>query len=97
MERPIFDGADGQGIPMSRPAKVVGELPTAADQAAAFASALSTLGKQLGLKLVNEIRLGTPIHLAFGLSRQQAKQHELAQALLSRGDDVSLDLCPEYC
>lgn len=96
MNRPNYEALDGQGLPYIRQARVVGELPTPSDRLVALASASKTLAGRLHLQLHQSIRFGTAVHLAFGLTRQQAKQHSEAKLLLTRGDDISLDQCPEY-
>ena len=94
-KRPLYEALDRQGLPYMRPAKVIGELPTA-DVAAATDSATQQIAKMLNMSAVRCIQYGAPVFVAFGLTRNQAKQHSLADLLLTRGDEVPLDHCPVY-
>lgn len=96
MQRPTYEALDGQGLPYARPAQVVGELPRAAVDAA-LASATQEVSKRLNMAAQRRIPYGAPVFVAFGLNRPQAKNHPEAALLLTKGDCLSLDLCPEYC
>jgi len=96
MKRPDYEALDGQGLPYIRPSKVVGELSTPEARGAALESATMAVAKKLQLSALRRIGFGTPVHIAFGMTRQQAKNHVDAKLLLTLGDDVSLDFCQEY-
>jgi hypothetical protein len=96
MNRPDYEALDGQGLPYVRTAKIVGELPTPECRTAALKEASEALGRKLGLKVHRTISFGTPSHLAFNMTRPQAKNHAEARLLLTKGEDLSLDHCPTY-
>lgn len=95
LKRPAYEALDGQGVPFERPARVVGELPYA-ERGTALASATLEVAKRLNMAAQRQIPFGGPVFVAFGLSRQQAKQHAESALLMTRGDNLSLDYCPEY-
>jgi len=96
MKRPDYEALDTQGFPYIRAARVVGELPTPEERGAALQAATVEISDRLQLKAQKEICFGTPVHLAFGMTRQQAKNHPQAELLLKKGDEVPLDFCPLY-
>ena len=95
MQRPTYEALDRQGLAYDRPARVVGELPHA-DVDAALASATQEVSKLLNIAAQRRIPFGSPVFVAFGLNRPQAKNHPEAALLLTKGDCLSLYLCPEY-
>lgn len=95
MQRPTYESLDGQGRPYDRPARVVGELPRSHVDSA-LASATLEVSKRLNIAAQRRIPYGAPVFVAFGLNRPQAKNHPAAALLLTKGDRISLDLCPEY-
>ncbi len=96
MIRPDYEALDAQGLPYLRAAKTVGELPTPESRAAALAEASQALGDKLGLTVHKTISFGAPTHLAFNMTRAQAKNHAQASLLLTKGEGLSLDHCPTY-
>lgn len=96
MQRPDYEALDAAGLPFVRPAKIIAELPTPEVRAAALDSATQSVAKQLNSVAQRRIGFGTPVHVAFGMTRQQAKNHPQAKLLLTLGESLSLDLCPEY-
>lgn len=95
MQRPEFED-DSSGLPRIRAARVIAELPTPESRAAALDSATHAVAKKLQAAAQRRIGFGTPVHVAFGLTRQQAKNHPAAALLLTIGSNLSLDICPEY-
>lgn len=96
VKRPDYEALNGQGLPYIRPARIVGELPTPEARLAALDSATHAIAKRLGITALRRIGFGSPVHVAFGLTRPQARNHAMASLLLTAGDDISLDHCPEY-
>lgn len=96
MARPEYEALDGQGRAYLRNARVVGELPSAQDRAAALESATQEVAKLMQVCAQRRIPFGAPVFVAFGLTRPQAKIHVHAELLLTKGCDLSLDYCPEY-
>ena len=96
MNRPDYEALDGHGLPHVRQAKIVGELPTPNARMAALDSATLEVAKVLNTTAARRIPFGGPVFVAFGFTRQQAKNHHEAKLLLTAGDDLSLDYCPEY-
>lgn len=96
MTRPDYEALDGQGLPYVRPARVVGELPSPEERFVALESATQEVAKLLQINAQRRIPFGGPVFVAFGLTRPQAKNHAQAQLLLTTGDSLSLDYCPEY-
>jgi hypothetical protein len=96
MKRPDFEAIDRRGLPHVRAARVISELPSEQSRAAALDSATHAVAKQLQSVAQRRIGFGTPVHVAFGLTRQQARNHPAASLLLTIGGELSLDHCPEY-
>ena len=96
MNRPDYEALDGRGLPHIRQAKFVGELPTPNARMAALDSATLEVAKVLNTTAVRRIPFGGPVFIAFGFTRPQAKNHPKAKLLLTAGDDLSLDYCPQY-
>lgn len=96
MNRPNYEALDGQGLPYVRPARVISELPSSDARRNALDSATLDIAKRLQSLAIRQIGFGTPVFIAFGLTRQQAKVHEQAKLLLTMGCDLSLDFCPEF-
>lgn len=95
MERPDYLALDGQGLEITRKARVIGELPHQ-DRAPACAEAAAFIAKKLGMNAPTRLNFGTPVFTAFKLTRPQAKNREQAKLLLTQGHQVSLDYCPSY-
>lgn len=95
MKRPDYEGLDKHGIPYTRPAITIGELPHE-DVSAALTSATREIESLLGVQALRRISYGTPVFVAFGLTRPQAKNHKEARLMLTKGESLSLDLCQEY-
>lgn len=96
MSRPHYEAANSQGLPYIRLAKIVGELPNSDDRLRALDSATQQVARLLNSVATRRIPFGAPVFVAFGLTRPQAKNHAQATLLLTRGQDLSLDFCPEY-
>lgn len=97
MNRPGFETFDAQGLPYLRPAAIVAELPSPEARALAVNEACATLAASLGLKAHKAIGPTNPVHLAFNMTRAQARNNANARLLLASGADLALDLCPSYC
>lgn len=95
MARPNFEALDRTGLPLIREAKTIGELPPP-NAPQALQEATETIATRLGVPSHHPIALGTPVHLAFKMTRAQSKNHPQAKLLLLSGSEVSLDLCPSY-
>lgn len=96
MKAPLYEALDGNGLSYTRPAQTVGELPTPEERGRALEDATMQVAKALGTAAQRRIGFGTPVHVAFGLSRQQAKNHPQAKLLLTKGDDLPLRWCSLY-
>lgn len=96
MSRPNYEATNGQGLPYIRLAKFVDELPSPDDRLRALDSATHQVARLLNSVATRRIPFGAPVFVAFGLTRPQAKNHAQATLLLTRGQDLSLDYCPEY-
>lgn len=96
MSRPNYEALNVQGLPYIRPARVVAELPTPGARGIALASATQEIAKRLQAVAQRRIGFGTPVFVAFGLTRPQARVHEHANLLLTTGGELSLDYCPEF-
>lgn len=96
MVRPNYEALNRQGIPCIRVAQIVGELPTPDERSRALDSATQQVAKMLSSVATRRIPFGAPVFVAFGLTRPQAKNHAYATLLLTKGEDLSLDYCPEY-
>lgn len=92
MNRPIYEALDASGLPYEREAVVVGELPTPRDRLKALETATGRLATALGMKARRTISLAVPVHVAFGMTRAQAKHHSESDLLLKTGEDLTLDL-----
>lgn len=91
MTRPNYEALDAHGRPYLRPARLVGELPTAEARAIALQSATQVASQILGIKAVRRIPFGGPVFIAFGLSKPEAKKHAQSKLLLTIGESLSLD------
>ena len=89
--RPDYEALDANGFPYIRKARIIGELPNAKDRLQALSTATPKVAAALGIKAKKTINFGTPVHMAFGLTRQQAKHHALSALLLTTGENLSLD------
>ena len=97
MNRPDYEALDNQGMPYTRHARVVGELPTPELRIAALAEATPVISRQIGIPAIRFVKFGNPVFKAFeGLDRNKAKRHPDSALLLTMGDDVPLDFCPSY-
>lgn len=96
MERPLFEGEDSMGLPETRPAQTIGELPAGEEQERALQAATQALASRLQASVHQRLSLDRPVHVALGLTRNQAKVHPEVAILLMQGRDLSLDLVPEY-
>lgn len=95
MQRPPYEATDSTGLPFTRTAQTVGELPVA-DRLRALDSATQSVARLLEMSAVRRISFGTPVFVSFGISRNQAKVHPHAKLMLTNGCDLGLELCPEY-
>lgn len=93
--RPNYEALDSTGREYMRLARVVGELPTPEERHAALESATKTIAAKLGISACRRIPFGVPGYTIF-MTRPEAVKHVLGAWLLTRGDAVSLDHCPEY-
>ena len=95
--RPIIDTVNHQGLPETRPAQVVSELPTPELRQAALLEATSAIADKIGIKSIRSLKLSVPVFSAFnGMTRQKSKHHPDETLLLMPGGEVSLDFCPSY-
>ena len=85
--------AFGEGGEFVRQAVVIHELPTPAMRQQACADATTAIASALKLTPKRSIPFGAPVHLAFGITRPDAKKHAHAPLLLTRGCDVPLIHC----
>lgn len=90
--RPIVEALDSQGLPCLRAAMTVSDLPHE-ERGHALQSCGPMLSQAIGAPIVSQLRYGTPVHLAFGMTRAQAKNHPQKKLLLTSGCDVLLDYC----
>lgn len=93
--RPVIEALDEVGRPHLRMARVVDDLPSAEERRAALELATMAVARQLGIPAVTKIGFGSPVHVAFGLTRPQAKQHDAHALLLTLGALLSLDYCDQ--
>lgn len=93
MKVPSIEALDGSGLPYVRPARCVGELPAVEDRGLALESATMEVARLLNAAAQRRIGFGTPVHVAFGMTRQAAKNHAQAKLLLMKGEDVPLSQC----
>lgn len=96
MNRPDYEALNVQGLPYVRTARVVAELPTPEARSTALNSATQEIAERLQAAAQRKIGFGTPVFVAFGLTRPQAKVHEQAKLLLTMGGDLPLDYCHEF-
>lgn len=94
--RPDYVALDGQGIDYVRPAHTIDELATPADRMAALETSTHEVARRVQMTALHQIKFGTPVFVAFGLTRNQAKTHAFSELLLKHGASLSLDCCPEY-
>lgn len=92
MKRPIYEALSITGFPYERPAKIVGELPIG-EVLNALETATLEVAKIIGVQAQRRIPYGAPVYVAFGLDRARAKNHQYAGLLLSKGENLSLELC----
>ena len=90
---PDYEALDGQGLPYVRPAQCICELPTPQERGRALESATMEIARVLNSVAQRRIGFGTPVHIAFGMTRQAAKNHAHAKILLMKGDAVPLSWC----
>ena len=90
---PIVECLDSVGRPYLRPARVVGELLDREQRITALEMATLNVARELGLTAVRRIGAGVPTHVAFGLTRPQAKAHAARKLLMTAGTDLPLDYC----
>jgi len=76
---------------------IVAELPSPEARAQAVNEACAALAAQLGLTALKAIGPTNPVHLAFNMTRAQARNHPHSKVLLLPADNLGLDLCPSYC
>jgi len=93
MKIPEYEALGGQGLPYVRAAQSIGELPTPDARSSALESATLEIARSLGTSAQRRIGFGTPVHVAFGLTRQQAKNHDDAKLLLLKGEALPLRYC----
>ena len=93
MKIPQYEALDKEGLPYTRAAQSIGELPKPEDRRKALEAATLEIAKQLNSVAQRRIGFGTPVHVAFGLTRQQAKNHAQASLLLVKGDALPLSCC----
>lgn len=96
LARPLFEGLDGTGLPYTRQARSIGELPLP-DRTAALESATAAIAATTGLEATKSIAFGAPVFTAFkDMHRAWAKNHPHAKILLATGDALGLELVPLY-
>ncbi len=93
MKIPEYEALDGRGLPFVRLAQCIGELPTPEERCHALEAATMEIAKVLNSVAQRRIGFGTPVHVAFGMTRQAAKNHAQAKLLLMKGDAVPLSRC----
>ena len=93
MKIPDYEALDARGLPYVRPAQCIGELARPEDRGQALESATMEIARLLSITAQRRIGFGTPVHVAFSLTRQQAKNHTQAKLLLLKGDAVPLSQC----
>ena len=95
MRAPDYEALDKSGLPYIRAAKQISELPLEM-RSAALESATMEISRRLGLNAIRQISFGVPVHVAFGMTRPQAKNHEAHGLLLTAGGDLDLTTCPMF-
>ncbi len=93
MKIPDYEALDGRGLPYVRPAQCIGELPTPDERGRALEAATYEIARTLNTVAQRRVGFGTPVHVAFGMTRQAAKNHPQAKLLLLKGDAVPLSVC----
>ena len=93
---PMYEALDKHGAPYMRLAKRIHELPEAKERKDALHEATASVAQRIGLQPKKDIAFGTPVFIAFGLTRQQVKHMPETTLLLQTGSDLSLALCPSY-
>jgi hypothetical protein len=93
--RPNYEALDSAGKPYTRQAQNIDELPWD-HREAALAEATAAIAQALGILPKRPITFGHPVHTSFGMMRPAAKKHPQRKLLLTRGHELSLDLCPTY-
>jgi hypothetical protein len=93
--RPKVQAHDGNGKEYFREAASICDLPTPEDRLAALWTATATIATRLGRVAEHRIPFGGYVYSPF-MTRPEAKKHELSELLLTGGNDLSLDFCPEY-
>lgn len=93
--RPLYEALDARGVPYMRPARVIGELPTANDRAAALAEALPHVEAIVGQKAVCGLKFGCTVATSF-MKDRLARRHDCAGLLLTKGEGLMLELCPSF-
>ena len=96
MPRPQYEALNSQGFPYMRLAQVIDELATPEERITALKEAGAEISDLLQLPLLKPINYGTPAHLAFGLTRNQAKAHAQVKLLLTHGCDVPLQFTESW-
>ena len=90
---PDYEGLDGRGLPCTRPGRCIAELPTTEERGRALEAATLEIANALNTVAQRRIGFGTPVHVAFGITRQAAKNHGQATLLLMKGDSLPLAWC----
>lgn len=89
---PMYEALDHNGRPVLRPARIIGELPSPGERAAACNAATIVVAQMLGLPVKRKISFGLPVSVAF-MSAPEARKHPQRVLLETRGCDIPLDLC----
>lgn len=92
---PQYEALDAKGYPYTRPARVVGELPTGGERINALHEAGPAVAAMLRMPLMRPLRFGMPIGLAF-MTRAQMRKHPKRAFLQRLGDDLPLAFCASY-
>jgi len=93
--RPPYEALDERGYAYMRQARVVAELPSPEDRHAALVEATAKIAVDLAAPPIGLIPFGGLVADAF-MPRAEAKKHQSAALLLTKGDSLSLDNCPSY-
>lgn len=75
-----------------RDARLIHELPTPERRKAACREAASRIGLLINRNPERPVFFGTPVYLAFGLTKATAKTHRHASLLMTNGSDIPLNL-----
>lgn len=89
---PIIESLDAQGYPYQREAKFVNDLPLVNERMLALERATEVLAQKLNLSPQRRIPFGMPAYSVF-MTQPEAKKHPERALLMTRGCDLSLDLC----